>query len=95
MVSQQNRERREIRFRGRVQGVGFRYTTQHVAREFNVTGFVQNLRDGSVLVVAEGESREIDRFVGAIMAHMGHYVKDYESKGLPATGEFDGFGVRV
>ncbi len=86
-------ERREIRFRGRVQGVGFRYTTQHVAKDFDVTGFVQNLPDGRVLLVAEGDSREIDRFVLAILQRLGHYVMDYETKVLPPTNEFRGFGI--
>lgn len=87
-------ERREVCYRGRVQGVGFRYTTQHVAAGFDVTGFVQNLPDGRVLVVVEGDSRQIDRFLGAIMAHLGHYVVDVETKVLPATREFRAFGIR-
>jgi acylphosphatase len=39
---------------GRVQGVGFRFTTVEVASRFPVTGFVRNLPDGSVEIVAEG-----------------------------------------
>ncbi len=95
MAAEHKRERREIRFRGRVQGVGFRYTTQHVAKGFDVSGFVQNLHDGRVLVVVEGEQREIELFQGAIMAHLGHYVRDIETQVLPASGEFSGFGIHV
>ena len=40
--------------RGRVQGVSFRYYTQHEARKLGLTGWVANQRDGSVKVVAEG-----------------------------------------
>ena len=47
--------RLEAIVKGRVQGVGFRYhVTQH-AREKDITGYVRNLWDGSVEVVAEGE----------------------------------------
>ena len=52
----QNSPERRVtaRFDGHVQGVGFRYTTVHLAAELSVRGFVQNEIDGSVTVVAEG-----------------------------------------
>jgi len=37
---------------GHVQGVGFRFATQRIARSFAVTGYVKNLPDGNVLIVA-------------------------------------------
>ena len=40
---------------GRVQGVGFRYTTQYEAKRLGLTGYAKNLDDGSVEVVACGE----------------------------------------
>ena len=40
---------------GRVQGVGFRYTTQYEAKKLGLTGYAKNLDDGSVEVVACGE----------------------------------------
>jgi acylphosphatase len=81
-------------YRGRVQGVGFRYTTQAVATRFAVTGFVQNLPDGRVLVVTEGVEAEIDRFLAAVMEQMGHYVSGVQSNIVPAEGGFRGFSVR-
>ncbi len=51
----------EIRIYGRVQGVGFRYHTQKIARFLNINGFVQNEPDGSVLIHAEGE--RLDDFI--------------------------------
>jgi len=44
---------------GRVQGVGFRYFTQRVAREARVTGWVRNLDDGGVEVHANGTARQL------------------------------------
>ncbi|HFZ8995297.1 TPA: acylphosphatase [Citrobacter freundii] len=45
---------------GRVQGVGFRYTTQHEAKRLGLTGYARNMDDGSVEVVACGEKEQID-----------------------------------
>ncbi|MBN2021919.1 MAG: acylphosphatase [Pirellulales bacterium] len=88
-------QRREIRFSGMVQGVGFRYVTRRIAGRFQVTGFVQNLTDGTVLVVAEGIDQEIDRFLDAVRADLGHYVRgERQTSGAP-TGEFSRFGVRT
>lgn len=44
---------------GRVQGVGFRYTTQHEAQRLGLTGYAKNMDDGSVEVVACGESDRV------------------------------------
>ena len=44
---------------GMVQGVGFRYSTVNQARRGNLTGYVRNLNDGSVEVLAEGSITEL------------------------------------
>ena len=49
-----------FRIRGRVQGVGFRYATQRKARELGLRGWVRNLRDGGVEVLAGGETPVVD-----------------------------------
>jgi acylphosphatase len=81
-------------FSGSVQGVGFRYTTERVAQGFNVTGFVRNLSDGRVGMVAEGASAEVERFLVAVEGAMGRYIRDRQVSRSPGTGEFDGFGIR-
>lgn len=48
---------------GRVQKVGFRFSTLQKARELNISGFVRNLRDGSVEVEAEGEESNLKEFI--------------------------------
>ena len=85
--------RRTVCFSGEVQGVGFRFTTRHLAREFEVTGTVRNLSDGRVELVAEGAPEELDRFVQAIEARMGSYIADVSASESPAGGTFDRFEI--
>ncbi len=53
----------EIIVQGVVQGVGYRYFAMHKAKEYGITGYVQNLPDGNVLVVAEGEKGILNDFI--------------------------------
>lgn len=48
---------------GRVQGVGFRFTTTHLAKNIGVNGFVRNESDGTVYVEASGSTEQIERFI--------------------------------
>ena len=86
--------RRSVYFTGHVQGVGFRYTAVSVARRYAVTGYVQNLPDGRVVLVAEGEGAELDRFVSDLGETMLGYIRSTQSECAPPTGEFRGFQVR-
>ncbi|MHC4712928.1 MAG: acylphosphatase [Planctomycetota bacterium] len=81
-------------FSGMVQGVGFRFTTRHVAARFAVTGYVRNLPTGEVEVVAEGKRAEILAFLASIREEMEHYVHDLDVRWGTATGEFDLFHIR-
>lgn len=87
-------ERIEVFFAGHVQGVGFRYRTAQVAQAFDVTGYVRNLTDGRVEVVAEGERAELRQFVREVELAMNGYIRDKQTATYPATGEFTGFEIR-
>ncbi len=87
-------ERREIYFSGRVQGVGFRFTTRAIAARYDVRGFVRNLADGRVQLVVEGLPHVIDRFVQAVENEMSRYLDGTQVATSKATGEFDRFEVR-
>ena len=54
---------RQVYYEGRVQGVGFRYTTKTIAMGFDVVGWVRNLPDGRVELQVEGEADEVDAFL--------------------------------
>lgn len=51
---------------GRVQGVAFRFFAQHEARGLGLTGWVSNLYDGRVEVVAEGEREQLEQFLAEL-----------------------------
>ncbi|HYM22600.1 MAG TPA: acylphosphatase [Vicinamibacterales bacterium] len=57
---------RRYLIRGRVQGVGFRFFTEHAAAREGIQGWVRNLSDGSVEVAAEGEAEAMTRFEHAL-----------------------------
>ncbi len=48
---------------GEVQNVGFRYNTQKIAKEYNISGYVRNLVDGTVFIEAEGEESDVEKFI--------------------------------
>ncbi|MEQ8791283.1 MAG: acylphosphatase [Pirellulaceae bacterium] len=88
-------QRHVVLFRGRVQGVGFRYQTQRAARGFDVVGYVKNLPTGEVELVAEGAADELKRFVAAVRQVMDDFIQDVDINTGPYTGEFFTFEVRI
>lgn len=86
--------RRTVFYRGRVQGVGFRATACDVAERFTVTGFVENLPDGRVRLVAEGAEREVERLLEAIRQAMARNIAGADVAAGLASGEFVGFEIR-
>ena len=85
--------RRTVHYSGRVQGVGFRYTTEAIATRFRVAGYVRNLPDGRVELVVEGTTEELDRFQQAISTRMAGFIQDEQARTGAATGEFTSFGI--
>lgn len=53
----------KIHIRGRVQGVGFRWSAAREAKGLGITGLVRNLSDGSVYIEAEGYREQLTVFI--------------------------------
>ena len=70
--------RHRVYYSGRVQGVGFRYTSQRLADEHAVAGYVRNLPDGRVELVAEGNPKAVEGLFAAIRRQMHGYIRDIE-----------------
>ena len=86
--------RRERTFRGRVQGVGFRYSTTKIASRYDITGYVQNLPDGTVHLVVEGDQTTVDEFLDDVAQRLGQFIRDFvEAKG-DFCGEFADFSIQ-
>jgi acylphosphatase len=83
-----------VLFTGHVQGVGFRYTTLQVAREFEVAGLVKNLPDGRVHLEAEGAQRDVDAFVAAVEERMHGLVRKTERTAQRRPPQFSGFVIK-
>ena len=87
-------DRLHVYFSGHVQGVGFRYSVKQLSLEFDVTGWVKNLPDGRVELVAEGERNELETFQAAIPdAGLRRFIRDTQSHWSKGTGEFRGFEI--
>ena len=70
-------EARRVKVRGIVQGVGFRFTAQQLARSFPVTGSVRNLTGGGVELIVEGDDNEVQSFIDAVKARMAEYIRGH------------------
>ena len=89
-----SRERLHIIYSGRVQGVGFRYSTKRLACGFDVTGTVRNLSDGRVELLAEGERAELESFRREIQdSEVGRFVRQEEAAWSAAKNDFRGFEI--
>ena len=86
--------RRTSYFSGHVQGVGFRYTVADLAKNFDLRGYVRNLPDGRVELVAEGDEAEIARLLQRIGEKMEGFIKTRTDADSPANGEFKDFSIR-
>jgi acylphosphatase len=82
-----------VYFTGRVQGVGFRFTVEDIATSLAVAGWVKNLRDGRVEVIAEAEEEVLQEFLERINQYFSRYIKESYLDWQPAGGEFKDFQI--
>ena len=84
-----------VTFGGRVQGVGFRYTTVELARKFPVTGWVRNEMDGAVELCAEGEEAVLEAFLTAILqSRLGRLIDRQTVRRTAGEGIYHRFEIR-
>lgn len=85
----------QVFYEGNVQGVGFRYTVRQIAKGFDVTGSVRNLRDGRVELLAAGDEAEVHAFLEAILqSELRAHVRKHSEAPLPNPPNFRGFEIR-
>lgn len=84
---------RLVHYTGMVQGVGFRATAVDIARKYPVTGYVKNLADGRVQLLAEGPEDGVDAFLKAIRAHWKDGIKDAKVEEQQVSGKHEKFTI--
>ncbi len=86
---------KQVIYSGRVQGVGFRYSTKQIAAGYEVTGSVKNLPDGRVeLQAMSHDTDELEGFFTAIdESNLGSFIKEREASIIPAPVGQRGFTI--
>ena len=80
-------------YTGTVQGIGFRYTIVTLAQKLNLCGWVRNLPDGRVEMVAEGAEETVEKLCQIIEEHFAGYIRNKEKTWNPHSGEFKSFEI--
>lgn len=83
----------QVIYSGRVQGVGFRWTCQSIARRHPVTGTVKNLSDGTVELFADGDARDVYSFLAEIDRSMSGNIENADIMSVQETEQFSGFRI--
>ena len=86
--------RKRLVFRGRVQGVGFRWRARAAARNAGATGWVRNNFDGSVTMELQGDEAQIDRVVQSLDHDRYIRIDSMEVRRIPVDQEERGFETR-
>ncbi len=81
---------------GKVQGVAFRYNARNIASQLGVGGWIKNLPNGKVELMAEGSKNLVEEMVkwckkGPRMA----VVEDMEVNWLPYSGKYNQFQLKI
>jgi acylphosphatase len=86
----------DVRIRGRVQGVSFRWYAEQEAARLGVTGWVRNEPDGSVRCVAEGPRADLDELLARLRSGPSSaVVQRVDATFGAATGGFPDFRIRA
>ena len=84
----------KVVYSGRVQGVGFRFTTRSLARRYGVVGYVRNCPDGTVELVAEAAPEVLKSFLEAVERNFKGYIREAVLTELSGGEPFNSFDIR-
>ena len=84
---------KHIIFRGRVQGVGFRFTSFHAANRHKLTGFVRNLPDGTVEMLAQGSGEDINDCIRDLEDSFLTYITETKIEEVPPEPQYKEFKI--
>jgi acylphosphatase len=85
----------QVFYEGYVQGVGFRWSVCHIAKGFDITGWIRNLPDGRVEMQINGEESEVRAFLDGIMqSELGAHIRKQTETKLENPVSARGFEIR-
>jgi len=86
---------KHVIFSGRVQGVGFRYTTKQLALGFDLVGSIRNQKDGTVELKVMGEENEVNDFITEIVdeSELAGLIKEHRIWDLDPLTDCRGFTI--
>lgn len=84
---------KQVIFKGRVQGVGFRYTAHRIARRYDLNGYVRNLPDGSVEALLQGTQANIQACMNEIQDAFNGYIRETKATEQPANPSYYDFRI--
>jgi acylphosphatase len=85
----------QVLYEGHVQGVGFRFTVRHIAKSFDVIGWVRNLPDGRVELQVKGHDDEVRAFLeGVAQSELHSLIRKQTETKLNEPVAARGFEIR-
>ncbi len=84
---------KHIIFIGRVQGVGFRFTARRAASRRQLTGYVRNMPDGSVEMLAQGRPEDVDDCIQDIKEYFTDYLRETKIQEIPPDPRYIDFKI--
>jgi acylphosphatase len=84
---------KHIIFTGSVQGVGFRFTAHRLARLNQLKGYIRNLPDGTVEMLAQGYTEDVDNCITDIKEYFAGYVRETKIEELPIDPRYKNFNI--
>ena len=83
-----------VYYSGRVQGVGFRFTAENLANKLGISGWVKNLNDGRVEILAEAEEDALKKFLSELGESFSRYIQNTEINWLDPLEKFQDFSIK-
>jgi len=82
-------------FSGTVQGVGFRYTVRRMAQELGLNGWIRNLGDGRVEMLAQGNQAQLEILMQKINDHFDGYIREKNIENIQTDDMLDPFRIII
>ncbi|MHC4388538.1 MAG: acylphosphatase [Planctomycetota bacterium] len=86
-----NQTAKRIVFVGRVQGVGFRFTAYNIAKRHGLAGYVRNLLDGTVEMLAQGPTDDIDNCLSDLNETFQGDIRETKIQDTPPDPKYSDF----